>query len=185
MSEAPELILANEQLNTAFQALKSMNAMGGIPERLKTGVQQALGKIPKDKAEFMLLTGELMYQRLKPLFGGVISEGERQVIERIYPGIDKGAQANEAILAQLKRYYDMALRRASLYNKSNSFGEYNAMIGEMLMSPSNFPTMELTIPDEVVTPTETTTAPATPPAEKTQPTPLMPNYEEMGFKILP
>lgn len=185
MGQAPELILANEQLNTAFQALKSMNAMGGIPERMKTSVQQALGKVPKDKAEFMLLTGELMYQRLKPLFGGVISEGEREAIEKIYPGIDKGAQANEAILAQLKRYYDMALRRAALYNKSSSFSDYNKMMGEMLMNPSNFPSMELTMPAEVVPPAETTTAPATPPAEKTQPTPLMPNYEEMGFKILP
>lgn len=164
MNAAPELLLANEQLNTAFDALRSMNLKGGIPERLKTSVQQAFGKVPKDKAEFMLLTGELMYQRLKPLFGGVISEGEREAIEKIYPGIDKGAQANEAILAQLKRYYDMALRRTSLYNKSTSFDDYNRQIGEMLMNPSNFPAPALTIPPPPpAATTETTTAPVTAP----------------------
>lgn len=117
--------LAGER-DTITRAMELAEAVqtGGPINVAGTAIERFLGEIPADKAELELLLGNTMYARLKPLFGGVISEGERESIEKIYGGLKKGNAANMSILRSLKGELDKAYRKAKIALESNNYDEY-------------------------------------------------------------
>ena len=98
---------------------------GGFTNAIANQAQQFFGVTPKDKAEFALRTAEIMYSRLKPLFGGVISDSERAVIERVYATIQQNPEANIALLGVLKSSLEGELRRAEVVRDSENFEAYS------------------------------------------------------------
>jgi len=72
-----------------------------------------------------------MFKSLKPLFGGVISDGERQAIVDIYAGLKKGNLANKGILEKLKQELDDGIVKASLYQKSDNYEDFNLAVKQM------------------------------------------------------
>ena len=65
-----------------------------------------------------------MFARLKPLFGGIISDSERLAIIEIHAGLKKGNAANISILKRLKEETDKAYRKARLALTADTYEEY-------------------------------------------------------------
>jgi hypothetical protein len=72
-----------------------------------------------------------MFKSLKPLFGGVISEGERQAIVDIYANLKKGNVANRGILKRLKQELNDGILKARLYQKAENYEEFNLAVKQM------------------------------------------------------
>jgi hypothetical protein len=78
---------------------------------------------PANEAEFNLLAGQSVLDGLAS-FPGAISEGERMYLERLYEDLKKSPEANRAILLQMQRTFEAALRDATLRANSASEEEY-------------------------------------------------------------
>jgi hypothetical protein len=128
--QLPELQGSLANINATFDLLQTVPT-GGPVNIANTAVESFLGTTSADKAELQVLLGNEMYKRLKPLFGGVISEGERQVIEGLYGSLRKGNEANEGILRALKRETESAVQRANMLRKAGSMDEYNTLLDKM------------------------------------------------------
>jgi len=98
---------------------------GGFTNAIANEAQKFFGVTPTNKAEFALRTAEIMYGRLKPLFGGVISDSERAVIERVYATIQQNPEANIALLGVLKQGLEGELSRAENVRDSENFEAYS------------------------------------------------------------
>ena len=72
-----------------------------------------------------------MFSRLKPLFGGVISEGEREAIVGLYNDMKRGNPANKRILMQLQRKVKETIVKANLIRRADSFDDYNTALDRM------------------------------------------------------
>lgn len=96
-----------------------------------TALEAFLGETSADKAELQVLLGNEMYKRLKPLFGGVISEGERDAIKKIYAGLEKGNPANKGILRQMRADLERAYQKAKIAQRADTFEEYNELVSKM------------------------------------------------------
>lgn len=118
-----ELANSRESVDAAIGLLDTVET-GGPLNIAGTAIERFLGEIPADKAELELLLGEQMYTRLKPLFGGVISEGEREAIEQIYGNLKKGNAANRAILGRLKEELDKAYRKSKIVLNAENYDSY-------------------------------------------------------------
>lgn len=121
------------EINRLRESKKSVEQALDLATKLETGgwenmgkykIKDILGKTPADRAQFIRLTGELMYTRLKPLFGGVISEGERAAIEKLYANINQSPEANQALLKDMQQYLTRSLEDATMYIKYDSFNDY-------------------------------------------------------------
>lgn len=128
--QLPELQGSLANINATFDLLQTVPT-GGPVNIANTAVESFLGTTSADKAELQVLLGNEMYKRLKPLFGGVISEGERQVIEGLYGSLRKGNEANEGILRALKRETESAVQKANMLRKAGSMDEYNTLLDKM------------------------------------------------------
>lgn len=130
LTEINKIQSGKKNVDRALELATKIGETGGWLNQAEYGVEKVLGKVPKDKAEFVMLTGELMFQRLKPLFGGVISEGEREAIIDLYANIKKNPEQNEALLKSMQEYYDDALANAELYIDHKSFDDYTAAVSK-------------------------------------------------------
>lgn len=99
-AEFPAQIRSVDSLKRAIELLDSVET-GGPITTAGNAMEAWAGQTPADKAELALLMGESALTRLKPLFGGVISEGERKAVEDLYAGMSKGNAANVGILKQM------------------------------------------------------------------------------------
>lgn len=123
VTELPTLARQIENVRDTISLAKKVKT-GGFTNAIATEAQKFFGTTPKNKAEFNLRTAELMFARLKPLFGGVISEGEREAIVEIYANIQKNPEANEALLMDMADKLEKAYQDAKLYRDSKTFSEY-------------------------------------------------------------
>jgi len=117
--------LQNER-DTIKDAIKLAELVetGGPLNVAGTAIEKFLGEVPADKAEFELILGNTMYARLKPLFGGVISDSERDAIKEIHAGLKKGNAGNVGILKRLKYETDKAYRLARLALDAENYDDY-------------------------------------------------------------
>lgn len=134
----PDLQSEARILDDAVAALETMPSQG-LPEVIVDKFRREFGIQDPDIAEYELLVGELMFSRLKPLFGGVISEGEREAIMGLYNNLKRGNPANKRILMQLHKKIKESIVKANLIRKSNSFDEYNATLDRLYPSDGEQP----------------------------------------------
>lgn len=130
IDKLPTLNASRGNLERATKLLKTVST-GGPINLAATGLETFFGVKSADKAELEIILGQEMYKSLKPLFGGVISEGERQAVERIYAGLKKGNVANEGILRRLKQELDDAMIKAALYLNSETSEEFEKVLKQM------------------------------------------------------
>jgi hypothetical protein len=126
----PTLNASKNNLDRATALLDSVPT-GGPVNLAGTGLENFFGIKGADKAELEIILGQEMFKSLKPLFGGVISEGERQAIVDIYANLKKGNIANKGILKRLKQELDDGILKASLYQKSDNYNDFNLAVKQM------------------------------------------------------
>ena len=126
----PSLNSSKDNLDRATALLDSVST-GGPVNLAGTGLENFFGTKSADKAELEIRLGLEMYQSLKPLFGGVISEGEREALDKIFAGLKKGNVANKGILEKLKQELDDGIVKASLYQKADNYEEFNLAVKQM------------------------------------------------------
>ena len=126
----PTLNASKNNLDRATALLDSVST-GGPVNLAGTGLENFFGVKGADKAELEIILGQEMFKSLKPLFGGVISEGERQAIVDIYANLKKGNIANKGILKRLKQELNDGIVKASLYQKSDNYEDFNLAVKQM------------------------------------------------------
>ena len=126
----PTLNASRGNLERATKLLATVQT-GGPINVAATGLEKFFGVKSANKAELEIILGQEMYKSLKPLFGGVISEGERQAVENIYAGLSKGNVANEGILKRLKQELDDAMIKSALYLNSETSEEFDSILKQM------------------------------------------------------
>jgi len=128
--ELPELKIAYDSIGRALELVDSIET-GGPINTAGTALESFIGTKSADKQELEVLLGESMYQRLKPLFGGVISEGERAAVEKMYGSLSKGNEANRGVLRYMRSLTEKAYKRADLVRSSATFSEYNTLLDKL------------------------------------------------------
>lgn len=123
-AQLPDLVADDRILDDAIAALDTIDEQG-IPAVIENRLRSEFGAQDPDIAEYEMLVGELMYSRLKPLFGGVISEGERAAIERLFNNLKRGGKANKRILEQMRKKIRETIVKANLIRRAKDYNEYN------------------------------------------------------------
>jgi hypothetical protein len=126
----PTLNASKDNLDRATTLLNDVST-GGPVNLAGTGLENFFGVKGADKAELEIILGQEMFKSLKPLFGGVISEGERQAIVDIYANLKKGNVANRGILKRLKQELNDGILKARLYQKAENYEEFNLAVKQM------------------------------------------------------
>jgi hypothetical protein len=117
---------------TTAQALLTQLDTGGFTNEAKTQLQRIFGSVPGSKARFNQLTGSLMLKQLKELFGGLVSDSERQTLKELEANLSQSKGANEALLQDIQFFYERKRQEALGYLRSNTFGEWQAKAIESL-----------------------------------------------------
>ena len=91
----------------------SGDLQGGIPARAQELIYAMTGKRPANLGELQMLFSLDSLSRLKPLFGGNISDSERLELKAAFPNILTGGKVNLEKLAVLKRATDNAYATAN------------------------------------------------------------------------
>ena len=136
-TELPNLIAERQNIDDAISALGSINT-GGIPANVENFIRKNTGVQDPNAADYEVLVGEAMFQRLKPLFGGVISEGEREAVMSLYANLKRGNPANKRILQRMAGFVNDAITRSNLLRNSASFDEYNMKLDKFFPEGSSF-----------------------------------------------
>jgi hypothetical protein len=132
----PTLNASKANLDRATALLDSVTT-GGPITLIGTGLENFFGTKGASKAELEIILGQEMFKSLKPLFGGVISEGERESIVAIYANLRKGNVANKGILKRLKQELEDGLVKARMYQKADNYEEYNMAVKQMFPETSD------------------------------------------------
>lgn len=133
--EIPTLVSQKNDIELAIESLDQIST-AGIPAQVENYLRSATGGQDPNVANYELLVGEAMFARLKPLFGGVISEGERQAIVSLYSNLKRGNPANRSILQQMKRKLDETIEKGNLIRSSENFDEYNLKLDKFFPESS-------------------------------------------------
>lgn len=105
----------------------SGDLQGGVPARAQEIIYALTGKRPENLGQLEMLFSMDALSRLKPLFGGNISDGERIELKAAFPNILTSGKVNLEKLGVLKRISDNATANA---NKriNMTFEEYQEVL---------------------------------------------------------
>lgn len=126
----PVLSAQKEELSQALTLLDSVET-GGPINLAGTALENYFGTKSADKATLEIILGDNTFKALKPLFGGLISEGERREIVKIYPNLQKGNAANKGIILRLQNILDNALLRGQMYQRSDTVEDYKRLMDKL------------------------------------------------------
>jgi hypothetical protein len=141
----PVLSAQKEEMSQALTLLDSVET-GGPINLVGTALENYFGTKSADKATLEIILGENTFQALKPLFGGLISEGEREEIVKIYPNLKKGNAANKGIILRLQNILDNALLRGQMYQRSDTVEDYKRLMDKLYpVDPDKKPTENVVV----------------------------------------
>lgn len=129
-TELPSLAESVQNIDKALELLDKVDT-GGPINTAGTALESFLGTMSADKAELQVILGNDMYQRLKPLFGGVISDSEAKVVERLYADLKKGNAANTGILRNFRAGLVRAYNKGQQVRRADSLSGYNALVDKL------------------------------------------------------
>jgi len=122
-----------EELNRLQNSLTLLKKVptGGPINLAKYGVQEFFGLTGGDKARLERQMAMSILESLKPLFGGLISEGERKALEQISANVRRGNKANTAIIETMLDRLEGIAANALMYTNSDSQEEYESLVKDM------------------------------------------------------
>jgi len=127
----PALLDNKKNIEEAQKILETLPT-GGPINIAAYGIEDFFGLTSGNRADFERVLAMEVYKSLKPIFGGVISEGERASLLEIAATVGRGNKANSAIIKRLIKDMNQRISQAKLYSDSEDFDEYNAFVQELL-----------------------------------------------------
>jgi len=140
----PALLDNKKNIEDAQKILETLPT-GGPINLAAYGIEDFLGLTSGNRADFERVLAMEVYKSLKPIFGGVISEGERASLLEIAATVGRGNEANSAIIKRLIKDMNQRISQAKLYADSENFEEYNAFVQELLKEDEKPTTKEQAI----------------------------------------
>lgn len=140
----PALLDNKKNIEDAQKILETLPT-GGPINLAAYGIEDFLGLTSGNRADFERVLAMEVYKSLKPIFGGVISEGERASLLEIAATVGRGNEANSAIIKRLIKDMNQRISQAKLYADSENFEEYNAFVQELLKEDEEPTTKEQAI----------------------------------------
>ena len=111
-------------LEMTKQAYEAGQLEGGIQANLQNVYYNLFGKRPKNLGELNMIFNESTFARLKPLFGGNISNGEREAVQGTYTDVLKNGQVNIGVLEQLIGKANGAMTNYNVLMTSDSYDDW-------------------------------------------------------------
>lgn len=140
----PALLDNKKNIEDAQKILETLPT-GGPINLAAYGIEDFFGLTSGNRADFERVLAMEVYKSLKPIFGGVISEGERTSLLEIAATVGRGNEANTAIIKRLIKDMNQRISQAKLYSDSENFEEYNAFVQELLKEDEEPTTKEQAI----------------------------------------
>ena len=119
-----------QALQMTKDAYEAGQLEGGIQANLQNVYYNLFGKRPKNLGELNMIFNESTFARLKPLFGGNISNGEREAVQGTYMDVLKGGEVNIGVIEQLIGKANGAMTN---YNVLMTADSYDDWIGKLAM----------------------------------------------------
>ena len=138
-NEAVTLLPAMKtEMNKLRQSLQLLDQVetGGPVNLAKYGIEDFFGLTSGTRAELERELSMNILQSLKPLFGGLISEGERITLTGISANIKRGNPANRAILRSMIDYMQTKAENALLYTQADNQKEYMGLVKALYENPA-------------------------------------------------
>ena len=111
-------------LQMTKEASEAGQLEGGIQANLQNAYYNLFGKRPKNLGELNMIFNESTFARLKPLFGGNISNGEREAVQGTYTDVLKNGQVNIGVLEQLIGKANGAMTNYNVLMTSDSYDDW-------------------------------------------------------------
>jgi hypothetical protein len=111
-------------LELTIDAMEKGQLEGGIGAAVQNAYYDLFGKRPQNLAELNLLFGETTFERLKPLFGSQISDGERESVQDLYASVRKSGATNVGVLKQLLGNANRAMFNLNVLLSSDTMEDY-------------------------------------------------------------
>lgn len=111
-------------LQLTKEASEAGQLEGGIQANLQNAYYNLFGKRPKNLGELNMIFNESTFERLKPLFGGNISNGEREAVQGTYTDVLKNGQVNIGVLEQLIGKANGAMTNYNVLMTSDSYDDW-------------------------------------------------------------
>lgn len=111
-------------LEMTKQAAEMGQLEGGIQANLQNVYYNLFGKRPKNLGELNMIFNESTFARLKPLFGGNISNGEREAVQGTYMDVLKGGDVNIGVIEQLIAKANGAMFNYNVLMTSDSYDDW-------------------------------------------------------------
>ena len=126
----PEMRRNMDSLQSSLKLLETVKT-GGPINLAAYGMKEFFGLTGGDKAQLERAMAMSILQSLKPIFGGLISEGERKSLMEIGANVKRGNPANIAIIkSMIERVNDLA-DNALMYTTADTQEEYETLVKDM------------------------------------------------------
>ena len=130
----PEMSNNIANLESSLELLKTIKT-GGPINLASYGIQEFFGLTGGDKATLERKMMVSILESLKPIFGGLISEGERKSLTDIGANVRRGNPANAAILRTMIDRLQAKADNALMYTAAENQEEYNTLVKGMFDGP--------------------------------------------------
>ena len=83
---------------TDLKELAEQIETGGFTNEINAGLNKFFNTVPVDFGEFQVLAGQEMIRQLKPIFGGNVSNSEREALADLNASVDKSSEINVVVI---------------------------------------------------------------------------------------
>tara|TARA_R110000823_G_scaffold315553_2_gene448120 strand:- start:2092 stop:3090 length:999 start_codon:yes stop_codon:yes gene_type:complete len=130
VARLPEMRSNMDSLQSSLKLLETVKT-GGPINLAAYGMKEFFGLTSGDKAQLERAMAMSILQSLKPIFGGLISEGERKSLMEIGANVKRGNPANTAIIKSMIERLNNAADNALMYTTADSQEEYETLVKNM------------------------------------------------------
>mgnify|MGYP003630149319 FL=1 len=126
----PEMRRNMDSLQSSLKLLETVKT-GGPINLAAYGMKEFFGLTGGDKAQLERAMAMSILQSLKPIFGGLISEGERKSLMEIGANVKRGNPANTAIIKSMIDRLNATADNALMYTTADNQEEYETLVKDM------------------------------------------------------
>lgn len=126
----PDMRRNIDSLKSSLNLLETVKT-GGPINLAAYGMKEFFGLTSGNKAQLERAMAMSILQSLKPIFGGLISEGERKSLMEIGANVRRGNPANTAIIKSMIDRLNNAADNALMYTTADTQEEYETLVKDM------------------------------------------------------